>query len=287
MPNVLVTLRQLLPSLRGSSRRIAEAIIADPQIVIGSTITELAERCATSPTSVARFCVRAGFDGYKDLRLAVASAHSRDEAARDLFRIDDAEINLDDDLQEVIAKVAFQEARAIEETARHLDLDAVDAVVAALRGAGRIVVYGAGSSGLTAYDLHLKVARVGLPAVSWADAHFALTAAALLEPADVAFAVTHSGTTREAHELLRLAHERGATAIAITNAPGSPVAEEADHVLVTSVREARYRTGAMSSRIAQLAIVDILVVRLLQGDFTRASELLKRTFDAVETHRVG
>lgn len=287
MSNVLVTLRQVLPSLKGSARGLAEAIVRDPRIVIDSTITELAAACGTSPTSVARFCVRVGFDGYKDLRLAVASAHSRDEAARDLFRIDDADISLEDSLADVVTKVAFQEARAIEETARHLDLEAVDAVVTALRTASRIVTYGAGSSGLTAFDLHVKLARVGLPAQSWSDAHLALTAAALLEPGDVAVAVSHAGTTREAAELLRIASERGATGIVITNAPASTAARAADLVLATSVREAQLRTGAMSSRIAQLAIVDILVVRLLQGDFPRASELLRRTFDAVETHRTS
>jgi len=286
MSNALVAVRQLLPQLSGSSRRIAATIVEDPSIVVRSTITELAEACGTSTTSVARFCTRVGFDGYKGLRLAIASAHSRDEAARDLFRIDDAEIDLDDDAAEVVAKVAFQEARAVEETARHLDVAALDAAVAALRGAGRIVLYGAGSSGLTALDLHLKLTRVALPATHWSDAHLALTATALVGAGDVVLGVSHSGSTRETTELLHLARERGATTIAITNAPASAVAREADHVLATSAREPRYRTGAMSSRLAQLTIVDVLTVRLLQGDFDRASELLRRTYEAVDGHRV-
>ena len=60
----------------------------------------------------------------------------------------------------------------------------------------------------------------------------------------------------------------------------------ADHLLVTSARESRYRTGAMSSRLAQMAIVDFVVVRLLQREMDRAGELLRRTYDAVQAHRL-
>lgn len=286
MTDVFVSLRQRMPSLSKAENRIAAIVLDQPSIVVESTITRLAELAETSPASVARFCRAVGFGGYKEFRIAIASAHSREQAARELFRVADAEIDANDSALDVVTKVAYQEARAIEETARSLDLDALDAVVGAIRSARRIDVFGAGSSGLTAQDLQLKLHRIGVPSFCWSDAHLALTSIALSAPGDVAVAISHSGQTLEANQMLGLARERGATTVAITNYPDSPISEAADHLLVTSARESRYRTGAMSSRLAQMAIVDFLVVRLLQGEIDRVGELLRLTYDAVQGHRL-
>lgn len=286
MTDVFVSLRQRMPSLSKAERRIADVVLERPSIVVESSITRLADLAETSPASVARFCRAVGFDGYKDFRMAIAAADSREQAARELFRVDDAEIEASDSILDVVTKVAYQEARAIEETARGLDLEALDHVVDAIRGASRLDVFGAGSSGLTAQDLQLKLHRIGVPTFCWSDAHLALTSFALTGPGGVAIAVTHTGQTLEANQVLAVARERGATTVAITNHPDSPIADVADHLLVTSARESRYRTGAMSSRLAQMAIVDFVVVRLLQREMDRAGDLLRRTYEAVQGHRL-
>ena len=285
--DVFIRLRRVMPTLSKAEKRIAETTIADPRVVVDSTITRLAEVCATSPATVARFCRSAGFGGYTEFRLAVASAASRAAAARDRFRIDDAEIGPDDSAADVVTKVAFQESKAIEETARHLDLRALDAVVAALRGATRVHVYGAGASALAAEDMQQKLMRIGLPVWSSVDPHVALVGVAQSAPEDVVIAISHSGRTREASELLAVARERGATTVAITSVPDSPVGEQADHVLATSAHESRFRPGAMSSRSAQLAVVDFVMVRLLQGTYDAASDRLQATRDAVAAHRLS
>lgn len=286
MTDVFVSLRQRMPSLSKAEFHIAELVLDRPAVVVESTITRLAELAETSPASVARFCRAVGYAGYKEFRIAIAAANSREQAARELFRVDDAEIDANDSALDVVTKVAYQEARAIEETARSIDLDALDAVVAAIRTAPRIDVFGAGSSGLTAQDLQLKLHRIGVPSFCWTDAHLALTSFALTGPGSIAIGVSHSGQTLETHQMLTLARGRGATTVAITNYPDSPLAAVADQLLVTSARESRYRTGAMSSRLAQMAIVDFLVVRLLQGEIDRAGELLRLTYDAVQAHRL-
>ena len=287
MTDVFITLRQRLPTLSKAERRVAEAVIDHPALVIESTITQLAAACETSPASVARMCRAAGFAGYKEFRITVAAAHSREEAARELFKVADAEISPTDSIADLVAKVAYQEARAIEETAREIDVDALDAVVSAIRRAPRIDIFGAGSSGLTAQDLQLKLHRIGIPGFCWSDAHLALTSAAITTPGSVAIGISHTGTTLETNQLIGLAHERGAVTVAITNHPDSPLGLAADHVLTTSARESGFRTGAMSSRLAQMAIVDFLVVRLVQQDFAAASESLHSTYRAVQNHRIG
>lgn len=287
MNDVLVTLEQRLPTLSKAERRVAERVLARPALVAESTITLLAESCDTSPATVARMCRAAGFAGYKEFRIAVATAHSREQTTREFFRVDDAEISVDDSLADLVAKVAYQESRAIEETARGIDLDSLAEVARAIVAAPRIDIFGAGSSGLTAQDLQLKLHRIGIPGFCWSDAHLALTSAALLAPGSIAICISHTGATLEANQLLELARSRGAITVAITNHPNSPLASKADLVLTTSARESSFRTGAMSSRLAQMAIVDFLIVLLVQRDFAGTSGHLRLTHDAVKEHRIG
>ena len=80
----------------------------------------------------------------------------------------------------MVAKIAFADARAVEETAQQLDLDALHEVIDALVAARRIDVYGVGASGFVALDFQQKLHRIGRVAFAWTDPHLALTSAALL-----------------------------------------------------------------------------------------------------------
>ncbi|WP_350348988.1 MurR/RpiR family transcriptional regulator [Agromyces sp. G08B096] len=286
-PDVLSGVRQALPRLSSSEARVAEAIIDDPSLVVDLTITDLARRCGTSLSTVARFCQTLGYTGYREFRMAVASAVSREQAERDRFGLAESDISPDDAATEVIAKIAFQETLAIEQTAQGLDATALDRVADAIASARHVDLYGFGASGLTAQDLQQKLARIGVSAACSVDIHLALVSAALRAPGDVAIAVSHTGETTETLDALQVARGAGAFTVAVTNSPESPIAEAADVVLATHARESSYRMGAMSSRIAQLALVDFLFVRVAQRRHDEMSVPLRRTREVTATHRVG
>ncbi|QOR70153.1 MurR/RpiR family transcriptional regulator [Ruania alkalisoli] len=284
--DVLVQLEQRLDALAPAERKLARAVLADPEIVLASTITELAQRCATSQATVVRFCRAAGFEGYKAFRLAVASARSREAQALSYLRVSDAEIAADDDVPSLVAKVAYQQMRAIEETAQQLDAAALDHVAHALGAAERVDIYGGGSSALAAADLHQKLTRLDIASSCFMDPHLALTAAGLANKARVAVAFSHSGRTQETVAFLAAARQHGGITVAVTNAPSSPVARAAQILLPTHAREPERRSGAIASRMAQLAIVDYLVVRMLQADVEHLAEPLQRTREAVQALRL-
>ena len=284
-PDVLLRVREMLPQLSASERRVAEAVLADPRVVRESTITELAGMSASAASTVARFCQRLGFDGYRQFRAAVIAALGYDDARLGEFDLGEGEIDAGDAPEEIAAKIAFQEVRAIQATMAALDLDATARAAAALGGARRIVLYGAGSSSLTAQDLCQKLARIGRPAVAETDVHLALSRAALLDADSVLVGVSSRGETRETLDVLRAARRAGATTVSITNATSSSLDDVSDVVLRSAVRESRLRSGATASRIAQLAIVDVLFVLVLRLDFPQLSESLRVTYDAVRSRR--
>jgi DNA-binding MurR/RpiR family transcriptional regulator len=283
--DVLIRARQSLDRLSASERRVADAVLADPELVRTSTIMRLAEVSGASQSTVARFCQSLGYPGYREFRLDVIAALSRDQAQRISFDIGEGEIGLDDSIADTVAKIAFQEMQAIQDTAQSLDTEAVARAVAAIRGARRIELYGAGASSLSAQDLFQKLSRIGRPAGVSVDIHLALVQAALLDDASVAIGVSFRGETRETLDFLTVAGRAGALTIGITNAAESSLDDVCDIVLRTSVRESRFRSGAMASRIAQLALIDILFVLALRQDFPQMTESLRRTYDAVQSRR--
>jgi DNA-binding MurR/RpiR family transcriptional regulator len=280
-----VRIRAVAPSLRPAQRRVADAVLRDPAGTAALPIGRLAQRCSTSAATVMRFCRSAGFQGYPELRLALARETGR-EAAGD-GAVLSPDIDRDDSLADIVAKIAFSDAAAVQDTAANLDLDALAGAVEAVATARRIDVYGIGASGFVGQDLHQKLHRIGLLAFAWPDPHAALTSAALLDDGCVAIAISHTGSTLDTVDALRTARESGARTIAITNFVPSPLAEHADLVLTTAARETTFRSGAMASRIAQLAVIDCLFVGVAQRSYDRTTTALSRTYQAVRSRRLA
>lgn len=277
---VMALLRAAWSTLPPAEQRVADIVLDSPRRAASLTITQLSAAAQTSGTSVLRLARRLGLTGYPELRIALAEASAQAPGWRHQL----SELEATDSVDAVVSKVAHADATAVEDTAQRLDRAEVAAVAKALAAAGRVDIVGIGASALVASDLQLKLHRIGRLAFAWVDPHLALTSASLLEPGDVAVAVSHSGTTVEPLEVLRQARQNGATTVAITNAPASPLGRAADHVLTTAATETALRSGATASRIAALVVVDILFLVTAQHDLDQALAAVTRTRAAVAGH---
>ncbi|MDR2930840.1 MAG: MurR/RpiR family transcriptional regulator [Propionibacteriaceae bacterium] len=283
--DVLVRIRQELPLLSRAEARVARTIVDNPGAAVNETITALATRSGASQASVVRFCRHLGYDGYAEFRIGLAQATSRQEAELERSGLTAGDIDPTDGVAEVVARLAYQEARSIEDTARTVSLTELERAVAAVDHADHVLAVGYGASAVTAQDLAQKLVRIGLPCVAPADFHLQLVSASLASSRTVAVVVSYGGATAEAIEVATLAKGKGATVIVITNVPNSPLAGLADIVLATAASESRFRAGALASRIAQLAVVDFLFVRLVQARFDDAQAALATTREALQAHR--
>ena len=280
-----VRIRGLLPTLQPSMRQVAEQVLADISTIATLTVTELAVASGVSEATVIRFCKAIGFAGYPQLRLALATEAGRAQGAGRDGRIVGSDIGPGDDLARIIEKIAFADARAVEETGAQLNVAVLEKVVEALVRARRVDLYGVGASAFVALDFQQKLHRIGRVAFAWPDTHVALTSAALLGPDDVAIGVSHTGVTTDTIDALTEARSHGATTVALTNFPRSPIALAAEHVLTTAARETTFRSGAMASRLAQLTVVDCMFVGVAQRTYADTLAALEATRGAVGGRR--
>jgi len=278
--DLLVRLRGLKPTLVPSKQRVAALILQDPARAMTQTISELARAADTSETTVLRLCHELGVSGYRELRVALAAESGREQGRNGDQRFG-GDIDRNDDLDTLIAKVTGADQQAIADTARVLNRAAVAEAVGFISAARRIDVVGVGASAVVALDLQQKLHRIGLIAYAWHDSHTGLTAAALLGPDDVAIGISHTGSTPDTIDTVAEAAARGAKTIGITSVPGSPLAAAADLLLVTADRETTFRSGATASRIAALSIVDVLFVAVAQRRYDEAVDALAATRNAL------
>ena len=115
-----------------------------------------------------------------------------------------------------------------------------------------------GASGAIASDLQHKLQRLNLNAQAYVDPHLQAMSAAYLTEADVVLAISHSGSSRVVVDNVRIARENGAKVISLTNIGRSPLSKLADVSLFTASQETKFRILAISSRIAELTILDCI-----------------------------
>jgi DNA-binding MurR/RpiR family transcriptional regulator len=284
---LLVRMRALLPELRPSERRIAELFLADPIEAAELSIANLAARCDTSTTSVIRFSKRLGYEHLKGLRMDVLRDVARESFETSALPEVSGDIDRNDSLTDIVAKVSLAETLSIADTAKLLDIDSLGAAVDTVVGADRVDIFGVGASSFVGLDLQQKLTRIGRTALNWSDSHAAWTSAATLRPGAVAIAVSHSGMTVDTVEFLAIARAAGAATIAITNHDHSPLAKRADVVLTTAARETGFRSGALGSRIAQLMIVDCVFIGVAQANYDYSMSAIRNTYAAVHHLRVN
>lgn len=248
-----------------SERKVADAVLADPERAVRLTLAELAVAAAVSEPTVVRFCRRIGHDGYQDYKLGLARSLVTRSGYADL------EVKPDDPIRAVAHKIVDATVDVLGHVRRTLDTDALAAAVELLAGAHKIEFYGMGASGAVALDAHHKFFRLVVPCVAYVDAHMQFMSAATLAPGDVVVAISHTGRTRELIESAELARRQGASVIAIT-ASDTPLARLASLALTVDVPEDTDVFTPMFSRLAHLVILDVLAVGMAMrgGEATRA-----------------
>lgn len=277
----LIRIRGLFPTLRPSEQKVAQYIIDNPHQVINLPVTDLATKSDVSDATVVKFCQRLGYSGYQQLKITLATELVTVPAEHY------GEIVPGDDLTTVKAKIFHLNMKGLEDTLRTIDDDELVRAVQSLVTAERIQLYGVGASGIVALDIEHKLLRIGLTCHAFLDPHMAVSMGSVLQPGDVAIGISHSGATRETVESLQGAKQAGATTICITNGMASPIARVADIKLYTSAEESDYRSGAMASRLAQLALVDVLFVGVAQRRYEQSMQHLEKTRVAVQPKRIS
>ena len=277
---VLDRISAIRADLAPTAGRIADYITQHAADVVHMSVTEVAEGASASEGSVVGLCQQLGARGFQQIKMALA----RDLVQPVQFIHED--LVQSDGLPEVIAKIFGGGLQALRDTQNALDVVQLGRAVEAIRRAKRVEVFGIGSAAPIAEDAMYRLLRIGIIARASVDSHVMAITGSLCDPDVAVLTISHSGSTIETLAATKLAKEAGATTISVTNFGRSPLLSHTDIVLHTLARETQFRTEAMTSRIAQLAVIDTLIAALALADYDRALATIDKTFDVLSSKRV-
>ena len=189
--------------------------------------------------------------------------------ARETYEVDwDAEAAEKGGFETFMLKEIHEQADAVADTIADrtvrsdgVDLPEIDDEL--LRGATRLIIVACGTS----YHAGL-IGRYALE--EWARVPVEMDIASeyryrnpVVGPGDIVIGITQSGETLDTLAAMRLARERGATVLAVTNIMGSQVTREADGTIYT---RAGLEIGVAATKtfVAQVAVMYLLALRMAE-----------------------
>ncbi|TDV57924.1 RpiR family transcriptional regulator [Actinophytocola oryzae] len=264
------TVAAVLPGLRPSDAKVMRLVLADPAFARSATTDELAARAEVSPATVVRAARAAGFEGFGDLKRALVRDLATQPGAAPPEQLTETST-----VSEISELVLTSHAAGIRATGATLHPAALDNAVSLLAPARSILVFGVGTSAAPAADAAYRWTAIGCRAGAPHDSRTAQLQARQLRPGEPLVAISHSGRSVETLAVVDAARTAGASVLAITSFASSPLADRADVVLVAGGPDLGLQMAPSSSRLAHLAVVDILHAAISFADLPRARHALR------------
>lgn len=284
MTSIELRTKGIYPSLNNTEKKVADYFLEHIDDVFQLPIADLAKQSGVSKAAWVRFSKTIGFDGLKALKKELFSELNRsaNETSPDIpfSDVGDAET-----IDELIETAKNNSIRAIQDTATLLDPNSLELAAQKVLLAKSIRIFGVGASALVGEDLQSKLLRINKNAIFSLDHHLQLVYAANMTHRDVAVLISMSGRTKEVLEILALAKASQTPVIALTQFGKNELAQGADIVLHISAPEIPQRSGAMSSRLAQLLAVDVLFSAVAHLDYENISIYLEKSLNSTLPHR--
>ncbi|CUH96047.1 hypothetical protein P22_2135 [Propionispora sp. 2/2-37] len=253
---VLTRLTEKYHALGRQTKLVADYVLKNPKSVVSLSIAELADQCQVSQFTVTHLCKTIGLSGYQELKLALSRTF-----IKPLENIHE-EIGETDQIPDIATKLADSHISSIRFTQQNADMQQIKRVVEAIAAATRLDVYGMGNAGVAAQSALNKFFRLGMDVRVPNDSHLQSMYASLLKPGDVAIGISTAGSSKDVLDAIRQAKNTGATTVALTSRPGSPLAKACDLKIITTSQESMYRSESMENLIAQIYILDVLYVSI-------------------------
>lgn len=236
------------------------------------SVTDVVQESGVGYGSIMRFCQKMGCSGFQGFKVLLAQ-----DLGRSAFQAHRAKAG---SIMEYAVSVKGQ----LTETAKLLNLETVSSVAQALNRAGHVLIGGIAGSAALAAGFDYRLSRIGIHSSAVCEGYTLSIRAACLGPKDLFFAVSFSGATKDVIAAAGTAKERGACVVSLTGFMRAPVVDLADYSLFGATNRDPLSCEVFSN-ISSDFVLDVIFNRLyeIRRD---ASEVVKRTFEAISDRRV-
>jgi len=278
MLGIVLEIKSSYENLDPSEKKVADFIILKFPFIPYTSISTLAEEVKTSKTTINRFCKKMGYSGYKDFKVRILKETLL--SSSELFSGTDVPLEKIDktNILKVLSFVIKSNISTLIETKNLLAPEIINQAVETLIQSSKTYLVGIGSSIPVVIDAEHRFNRLGINCYACTDPHFQIVRCINLSSSDTIIGISHSGYSKDVFNTLQIAKSKRAKIISITSSPYSPIAKIADYLLPNATRKAPFLSESISSRISQMAIIDILSSII----YLRKSEKLENSLIEIE-----
>ena len=267
--------------LSKSHRRIAECIVTHYDKAAFMTASKLGATVGVSESTVVRFATEVGYDGYPQLQKAMQemirnklTSVQRIEVTSN--RIGDADV-LDSVLNQDIDKIR----RTLEETSHKDFYEAVDAIVSARK----IYILAARSASALGIFLNYYFSLIfdKVELVTTTSKTEIYEKMFRINEEDVFIGISFPRYSKQAVSAMNFAKRKGARGIALTDSLLSPLAQQADFVLLARSDMA----SVVDSLVAPLSLINAMIVATAlkkKDEVSKTFQNLEEIWDEYEVY---
>ena len=250
-------IHDVYPKLTPSEKQIADYLIAQSDAVCSCSVQKLAQDCGSSAPTIVRFSRLLGYSGFPALNDIVEN-----ESASHLIRT-----------------IYRHRLNTLEKARELLDGDTVEAAAEAIEKAGAVYLCG---NGTVCLDFVQKLCQIGIRAIYIAEQQMLMASLNSLQENDVLIAISYTGEAESVLGPARIAKEKKALVIGISQLGKTSLKHLADLMLFVPMEANMNRGGAIASRDSSLFVCDAVYLSLVSKNLTenkKKLEMVKNRMD--------
>ncbi|ADU72818.1 transcriptional regulator, RpiR family (plasmid) [Pantoea sp. At-9b] len=281
---IFLLARTLAPELGRKERSIARFIDDNPETLASMSITDIADYLDVSVASITKVAKKLGFTGFHDLKMNIGKHITVSEELIDVPPVSGGEFYT----EKIVESTLYNSILALQDALKAIDIAVVKSVAALFihrSENARIVIAGCGGSGSICEDFNHKLLKIGIFSSVFSDSHKQLMTASLMRPGDILLTVSHSGQTTDIINMTKMANDKGAETICLTNYPNSPLSHISRHAIISSVKNNPITGENATTRIVHLNILDAIFTIIASKTSEFSQESLHNTRNAVASKR--
>ncbi|GAA0732332.1 MurR/RpiR family transcriptional regulator [Clostridium oceanicum] len=265
-----------------TEKKIANYILNTEDDLLNLSSKDLGKLTNTSAATVIRFSKKLGLDSFNELKLKVSICNAKNTVHKPFDYI-----GKDLSTKNIISGIKHSITSTIDETIDLIKEKDLDKAINILRDANNICIYGIGVSSLVGMDLYYKLIRINKKSTCNIDSHLQMTSSILMNKDDVALIISYSGNTHEIISIAENCKKLNVPIISITrNSLNNKLAKISDINLYIPYIEKDIREGAMSSRLSQLTIIDMLFIGISKDNINDIENNLIKTRKIIDQYNL-
>ena len=279
--DILSTIHNQMGSFSKGQRRIAQYIESSYDKAAFMTASRLGKMVSVSESTVVRFAVELGFDGYPSMQKALQEMVRNKLTS--VQRIEVTNDRLGD--QDVVSMVLQADWESIRMTSEALDRRVLDQAVEAILRAKNIYIVGVRSSAVIATFMSFYFRNIfdNVHLVSSSATSEMIEQMLHVSQGDVVIGISLPRYSSRTVQLMEFARDSGAEVVAITDSLEAPAAKRADHTLLAKSD----MVSVVASLVAPMSLVNALIVAIGQkkkGELSRIFENLEGIWQEYEVY---